>query len=70
MCKEKLEGMGDQGRRQGRQCVWAWETEEGYETARSSHGEGQELPLPPLGPLGRVPVLAGSSWLHTRPVSL
>lgn len=53
MCKEKLEGMGDQGRRQGRQCVWAWETEEGYETARSSHGEGQELHLPPLGPLGR-----------------
>lgn len=37
VCKEKLEGMGDQGRNGGRQCVWTWETEEGYETAPNSN---------------------------------
>lgn len=37
VCQEKLEGMEDQGRNGGRQCVWTWETEEGYETAPNSN---------------------------------
>lgn len=37
VCKENLEGMGDHSRNGGRQCVWTWETEEGYERAPNSN---------------------------------